>query len=317
MSSALLLGPAGEAEPSRFAVGAATLSLLARAAEDVPLAVLVDDAHLLDVRVRGGARLRRPTAGLRRDRDPGQRPRRRAGIGAVGHAADTDRPRRWTSGRPQELVTWASGPVRPEQMVRLHRATAGNPLGLLELGDRVDRARRCPAGVCRSRSPSCSPGRSWAGPATSATSARTALLVAAADGASAVHRLRGLRGARPRRATAGRRRGRRPDHRARRPHRVPAPTGAVRGLRGGGPGHPSGGAPGAGGGGAAAGDRPARLAPRGERRRSRRGDCGDLGRGRRAGLGPRRPCDCRERARACGEPHCGAPLAGQAPGRCR
>src|SRR3954447_660784 len=48
LASALLLGPAGEAQPSRFAVGAATLSLLSRAAEDQPIAAFVDDAHLLD-----------------------------------------------------------------------------------------------------------------------------------------------------------------------------------------------------------------------------------------------------------------------------
>ena len=41
---ALLPGSGGE----RFAVGAAVLSLLSRVAEDRPLAVLVDDAHLLD-----------------------------------------------------------------------------------------------------------------------------------------------------------------------------------------------------------------------------------------------------------------------------
>jgi predicted ATPase len=48
LSSALLLGAEPDTRPSRFAVGAATLSLLARAAEDAPLAVLVDDAQLLD-----------------------------------------------------------------------------------------------------------------------------------------------------------------------------------------------------------------------------------------------------------------------------
>ena len=48
LSSALLLSSPSAREPSRFAVGAATLSLLSRAAEDRPLAVIVDDAHLLD-----------------------------------------------------------------------------------------------------------------------------------------------------------------------------------------------------------------------------------------------------------------------------
>lgn len=48
LSAALLLDGTTGTEPTRFAVGAATLSLLARAAEDLPLAVFVDDAHLLD-----------------------------------------------------------------------------------------------------------------------------------------------------------------------------------------------------------------------------------------------------------------------------
>src|SRR4051795_11343310 len=46
LSGALALGPPAASE--RFAVGAATLSLLASFAEDGPLALLVDDAHLLD-----------------------------------------------------------------------------------------------------------------------------------------------------------------------------------------------------------------------------------------------------------------------------
>ena len=48
LASALLLGERSVVEPSRFAVGAATLSLLSRAAEERPIAVIIDDAHLLD-----------------------------------------------------------------------------------------------------------------------------------------------------------------------------------------------------------------------------------------------------------------------------
>src|SRR5271165_7574688 len=46
LESALALRPASA--PGRFAVGAATLSLLAAYSEKAPVAVLVDDAHWLD-----------------------------------------------------------------------------------------------------------------------------------------------------------------------------------------------------------------------------------------------------------------------------
>ncbi|HEY0632695.1 MAG TPA: ATP-binding protein, partial [Thermoleophilaceae bacterium] len=46
LAGALALGPPSPGE--RFAVGAATLSLMAAYAEDAPLALIVDDAHLLD-----------------------------------------------------------------------------------------------------------------------------------------------------------------------------------------------------------------------------------------------------------------------------
>src|SRR4029079_15388454 len=46
LAGALALGPAKAQD--RFAIGAATLSLLSASAEDRPLALFVDDAHLLD-----------------------------------------------------------------------------------------------------------------------------------------------------------------------------------------------------------------------------------------------------------------------------
>jgi hypothetical protein len=46
LAGALALGPAHPQD--RFAIGAATLSLLSASAEDTPLALLVDDAHSLD-----------------------------------------------------------------------------------------------------------------------------------------------------------------------------------------------------------------------------------------------------------------------------
>ena len=47
LAAALALSPAGSTA-DRFAVGAATLSLICRYAEEAPVAVIVDDAHLLD-----------------------------------------------------------------------------------------------------------------------------------------------------------------------------------------------------------------------------------------------------------------------------
>src|SRR3954467_433830 len=47
LSGALALGPPATGT-ERFAVGAATLSLLSLFAEEAPLALIVDDAHLLD-----------------------------------------------------------------------------------------------------------------------------------------------------------------------------------------------------------------------------------------------------------------------------
>ena len=61
---ALRPGPAQE----RFAVGAATLSLLAAYAEQGPVVVLLDDAHWLDDFKCSGAAVRLPPAGGRSDR---------------------------------------------------------------------------------------------------------------------------------------------------------------------------------------------------------------------------------------------------------
>ena len=82
---ALRSGPTAQ---ERFAVGAATLSLLAAEADDAAGAVLVDDAHWLDDSSADGAAVRDPPAGRRSDRRPRRRPRGRA------VAARRRRPRR-------------------------------------------------------------------------------------------------------------------------------------------------------------------------------------------------------------------------------
>ncbi len=193
LGAALLLAPAGEVEPSRFAVGAATLSLVCRAAEDQPLALLVDDAHLLDS----------PSA------DALVFAARRVVSDAVAmvFTARADHPdsQLWLSlptlrltgldlGSARELITRARASagagsaatvatvLDSERVARLHGATAGNPLALLELGahlDSLDVLPQRPLPVSEQLT------RSFIGRAEElGESARTALLVAAADSVS-------------------------------------------------------------------------------------------------------------------------------------
>lgn len=183
LSSALLLGPAREPEPSRFAVGAATLSLLCRAAEDRPLAVLVDDAHLLDspsadALVFAARRLVSDAVAILAC----------VRAGEAGAVPWTSLPTLTIEGldldAAEALVASISGPVRRERLARLHRATAGNPLALLELGGRADRVEAVPAESPLTVSEQLT--RSFIGRAESLShDARAALLVAAADSTSA------------------------------------------------------------------------------------------------------------------------------------
>ena len=165
-------------------MGAATLSLLAVPRRTVPLAVLVDDAHLLDspsaeALVFAARRLVSDAIAILvgvRAGEPG------AALWAtlptlVVPGLDLDSAR--------ELLTAVSGPVRRPQLVRLHRATAGQPAGdLLELGDRVDRLDAVPAESPLAVSEALS--RSFIGRVQGLSDdARATLLVAATDGASA------------------------------------------------------------------------------------------------------------------------------------
>lgn len=125
LSVALALAP-GEVV-DRFAVGAATLSLLCRFAEERPVAVLLDDLHLVD-RPSGDAlafAARRlaadPIVLLATTRSP-EPPLPTLPLTGIDLAA------------AGELVSSRSGgAVPPDLVARLHRATAGNPLALIEL----------------------------------------------------------------------------------------------------------------------------------------------------------------------------------------
>jgi DNA-binding CsgD family transcriptional regulator len=139
LAGALALGPAGARD--RFAIGAATLSLLSASAEEEPIALLVDDAHWLDrssaetllfaarrlladpialvIAVREGEASLLDGADLRTLRVSGL------------HCSDA-----------AELL--AREGVSGDALERLYRATGGNPLALRELAPEVARLATVP-----------------------------------------------------------------------------------------------------------------------------------------------------------------------------
>jgi DNA-binding CsgD family transcriptional regulator len=127
LESALALRPLGSAH-DRFAVGAATLSLLAAYAEDAPLLVLVDDAHWLDASSAEALlfAVRRlvadPIAVIVVARDDEPSALDGAGIRTLP-VEGLDR------GAAGELLH----DLPPATVDRLYDATEGNPLALLEL----------------------------------------------------------------------------------------------------------------------------------------------------------------------------------------
>jgi DNA-binding CsgD family transcriptional regulator len=130
LESALALRP-GRAH-DRFAVGAATLGLLAAHAESAPVLVLVDDAQWLDgssadaMRFAARRLVADPIAVLLGVRD---------GEPSLLDAADLE------TLRVEGLDLDATAALLPpglsgESVARLHRNTGGNPLALLELAER-------------------------------------------------------------------------------------------------------------------------------------------------------------------------------------
>jgi DNA-binding CsgD family transcriptional regulator len=127
LAAALMLRPGDPGD--RFAIGAATLSLLCRYAEERPVAVLLDDVHLFDQPSADALAFaaRRLVAdpivvlAASRTAEPdGIRQLPRLPLAGIGLAAAT------------ELVS-RHADASPESVTRLHRATAGNPLALIEL----------------------------------------------------------------------------------------------------------------------------------------------------------------------------------------
>ncbi len=140
LEGALALRPARARD--RFAVGAATLSLFAAFAEQGAVAVLIDDAHWLD---RSSAEallfaIRRlvadPIAVLLAVRD-----------GEPSLLDGADLPTLPIEGLSRAESASLLDALAPDTAARLHEATAGNPLGLLELARDADELTLAPGGA--------------------------------------------------------------------------------------------------------------------------------------------------------------------------
>jgi DNA-binding CsgD family transcriptional regulator len=135
---ALRPGPAQD----RFAVGAATLSLLAAYAEQGPVAVLLDDVHWVDDSSAQALlfAFRRlvadPIAVLLAARDD-----------EPSVLSDADLPAVRVGGLSSEEAAALLDGLAPDVSGRLHTATAGNPLALLELADDAGELAFAPEGA--------------------------------------------------------------------------------------------------------------------------------------------------------------------------
>ncbi|WP_112244282.1 AAA family ATPase [Kribbella monticola] len=139
LAAALALSPGAAAD--RFAVGAATLSLICRYAESAPVAILVDDAQLLD-RPSAEALL---FAARRLLADPIVL-LVAARAGEPHPLADADLPRLELTGIDLPAAQRIIGGLPVDLVAQLHRRVAGNPLALLELANDPEQLHRLPPG---------------------------------------------------------------------------------------------------------------------------------------------------------------------------
>jgi DNA-binding CsgD family transcriptional regulator len=142
LAGALALAPAGARD--RFAIGAATLSLLSASAEEMPLVLLVDDAHWLD----------RPSAetllfaARRLLADPiALVLTAREGHPSLLDGADLRTLRIGGLDRADASALISTRGIGDDAVDRLFHATGGNPLALLELAPEGDRLAALPGGV--------------------------------------------------------------------------------------------------------------------------------------------------------------------------
>ena len=139
LAGALALGPGGARD--RFAIGAATLSLLSASAEAGPLALLVDDAHWLD-RSSAEALL---FAARRLLADPIALVLAvREGQPSLLDGADLPTLRIAGLDRSDAAELLSPADLTDDVLERLHRATGGNPLALLELAPEAGRLAALP-----------------------------------------------------------------------------------------------------------------------------------------------------------------------------
>jgi DNA-binding CsgD family transcriptional regulator len=141
LASALALRPETATPADRFAVGAATLSLICRYAEEAPLALIIDDAHLLD-RPSAEALL---FAARRLVADPIVM--LIAARAHEPHPLEADLPRLQLDGITLEAAQQLVQHLPGDLVEQLYQTVAGNPLALLELADDPDRLHRTPPGV--------------------------------------------------------------------------------------------------------------------------------------------------------------------------
>lgn len=165
----------------RFAVGAALLSTVCRYAEPAPVAVIVDDVHLLD---RPSAEALLFTA-RRLLADPIVLiAAARAGEPHLLDSADLPELRLHgvDLAAAREMVGARAGQAVPNDLLtRLHRTVGGNPLALLELADDLGQLEQRPPGAPAPVSAVLA-AAFVARAARLGPAARTALLVAAAEG---------------------------------------------------------------------------------------------------------------------------------------
>ena len=142
LRSSLGLGPRIEAD--RLIIGAAALGLISAYADDAPLLVTVDDAQWLDrasAEAIGFAARRLvadPVAVLIAVREGDETPLLAAGLQELRlQGLDQD-------ASAELLANSAAEPVPADAARRLHQATGGNPLALIELGPEANRAPATP-----------------------------------------------------------------------------------------------------------------------------------------------------------------------------